>query len=214
MLFKLFRRAPALRLFSEVKVVSSLVTGDAGAVTDATPWSLDFGSVPVYSSGNYDEKMSQIFTNYVSSLRSIAGGKANRIFFDSILVYSFMEHVPLSNAAQIEQLSETKFKVTAFDPTNAPTIETALKKSPYNLKVVRDMDVIDVTMTLDKEGSKAAAAKFLADAKVKIEDVVKEAAVRFGEKNKYATESIATLSKRVIADMEQFHQKKVTEVGN
>ncbi|OMJ86388.1 hypothetical protein SteCoe_12115 [Stentor coeruleus] len=214
MLFKLFRSVPALRSFSEVKVVSSLVTSDAGAVTDSTPWTLDFSSVPVYTSGNYDEKMSKIFTNYVSSLRSIAGGKANRGFFDSILVYSFMEHVPLSNAAQVEQLSETTFKMTAFDPTNAPTIEIALKKSPYNLKVVRDMDVIDVTMTLDKEGSKNAAAKLLADAKVKIEDVVKEAATRFGDKNKYATESITTLSKRVIADMEQFHQKKVTEVGN
>ena len=215
MLFKFFRSSfPVLRRFGEVNVSKPLAKITEADFPDKVALDLDFSGVPQHTSGNYNEKMQDIFVKYVNSLKAVTGGRYNRAFFDNITVYTWMEHVPLPTAANVEQLSETSFMVRSYDSSNGPTIEVALKKSPFNLSVVRDMGDLTVTMKLDKEASKASAGKLLDEAKVKIGDVAEAAAKRFGEKNKAATAEVEELSKRVIGDMELFHKQKVTQISN
>ena len=212
-MFLLRNRIPLIRYFSEVARLNNSLIPISQKSADFPKFELDFESIPSYTLGNYSEKMDEVLRGYLDSIRFIAGGRYNTAFFDTIDVYSFMEHVPLTHAADIKQLSEYEFKITAFDPTNAPTIEIALKKSAYSLEVVRDFENISVVLTVDKEASKAAAEKLFDEAKEKIAEIVNQANLRFAN-NKQAADNIKITGIRAVQDIEKLHNFKLAELDN
>lgn len=213
MLFRLFsHKASIFRSFSEIQNLGSLIKSES-ALTFAPSIDLDFDSIPTYTLSSYDEKFTEILLKYSKSLNSIAGGRFNKNIFDTISVYSFMDHVPLTNSGFVEQLSETTFKVTAFDPSNAPTIEIALKKSPYHMQVQRDFGDITVTMKLDKGASNATALKLVQEAKKKVENIVQSAKIRF-KGNVQAIADIEEMGKKIQSDIELVHEEKFSQLNN
>ena len=210
MFLRVFRSGiKSYRLFGELQKLSQI----AGT---ASPLDLnveiDFDSFPLYTLGSYDTEMNQVLLDYIKSIKSIAGGRYTKSIFDTITVYSFMEHVPLTRTADVDQMSDTGFKITAFDPTNSPMIEIALKKSPYKMDVKRDFDKITVDVKIDLEASKATLGKITDDAKKKIENIVKNAAVRFTG-NKEATGDIESMSKKFIQDIDSFYSVKLEKTS-
>ena len=216
MLSRLLSRSPVfLRGFSELQSFSGIsnVGPSEPIVTSVGSLDLDFDSIPQYTLGNYQDRMSTVFLNYMSSLRGVQGGRFNKAIFESIEVYSFMEHVSLNLAADVEQVSETTFKITAYDPTNSPTIEIALKKSNYHMSVHRDFEHITVNMKVDKQACKDAALKIVQTAKKNIDAIVGEAGERF-QGNKQAANDIEELGKRVAEDIDFIHQEKIEQISN
>jgi ribosome recycling factor len=170
---------------------------------------LDADKIPKHTNGDFHEKIKALYLEYRLSLNSIAGGLNHLAFFSTIQVYTFLEHVPLTDAASVKKTSPTSYQITSYDPNNAPLIETALKKSLYGFNVVRDFGELTVTLKNPKNFSaefrKTALEGTLKSHKEKINKVLEEAKTRF-TKYPQAVDDITKLVNNTFLDMDGVHK--------
>jgi ribosome recycling factor len=138
-------------------------------------YGLDFDVEYQVPRTDYNHLINNVLVNYVSSLKKIPGGKSSLGFFDSVQVYTFMEHVPLTRAADVVQVSHNNFKIHVYDANNAPFIEIGLKKSQYPLEVTRDADNLSVTLNITEESYRQATSALLEDTKRQIALILEDA---------------------------------------
>ena len=171
---------------------------------------LDLDTIPKHTNGNYHNEIKAVLHDYRTSLNKIAGGLNNLAFFSTIEVYTFLEHVPLTEAASVKKSSPTSYLITSHDPNNAPLIETALKKSHYGFNVVREFGEITVTVKDAKifsaEFRKTALEATLKSHKEKINRVFDQAKKRF-ETYPEAVKGLAGLVEDAFKDMDGIHLK-------
>jgi ribosome recycling factor len=124
-------------------------------------------------------------------------------------VYTFLEHVPLTEAASVKKSSPTSYLITSHDQNNAPLIEVALKKSHYGFNVVRNFGEITVTVkdpkTFSAEFRKAALEATLKSHKEKISKILDQAKKRF-ESYPETVKGFTSLVEETFKDMDGVHK--------
>ncbi|CAG9324123.1 unnamed protein product [Blepharisma stoltei] len=169
---------------------------------------VDFKNVPAFTLGNFSERMETALIDLLNGLRGLQGGKGAVNFIENIQVYSFLEYQPLSNAAKVESLGNNQFKVSVFDPANAPQVELAIKKSPFKLQAQRNLDVITVTMTPDKENTLKAAESLAEETRKKITAVYQEGLQRFKGRDPNGERSMEILKEKNLQQVDKLLAKK------
>jgi ribosome recycling factor len=115
-------------------------------------------------------------------LNYVIGGKAHRGYFDSVKVYSFMEWVPLPTAASVTPVSDSELFIEAYEPSNAPLVELAIRKSGVQAEVTRDFGVVKVKILgYDKEAALKETRRLGEEAKESLLSIKEKTAAKVGE---------------------------------
>ena len=170
--------------------------------------------LPEYTIGEYPEQMDDVLHSFKNSIKRIAGKRNMRGIFDTITVYALMEYVPLTETAVIKQTSPTTYRIQSLEPTLSPLVETALTKSEYGFSVVRDFDVLTVTIKDPKVFSKdvehKALLNVLKDHKNRLDQILNKGKVRFA-KHPEAIERLKAYTSDVINEMESIINSRVEQ---
>lgn len=161
--------------------------------------------LPNYTVGEYPEQMNDVLLHFNNSIKKVAGKNNMLGFFEHIIVYSLHEYVPLTDTAVVKQTSPTTYRIQSYEPTISPLVETALKKSEYGLSVVRDFDVLTVTIKDEKVFSKDFEQKYLLQVfkehKHRLDQILEKAKVRYA-KYPEAIETLKGYNSDIVKEME------------
>ena len=132
--------------------------------------------------GNTHQEMDTQISSLAEKLNYVMGGKAHRGYFDGVKVYSFMEWVPLPAAATVTAVSDSELSIEAYEPSNSPLVELAIRKSGVQAEVTRDFGVVKVKILgYDKEAALKEARRLGDEAKEALLSIKEKTAARVGK---------------------------------